>query len=395
MVGRGFINIVLGLWLLSAPATFGYTSDHLVMSDWICGVLAIIFGFLSIRHPLLAWVTGFIGLWLQFAPLVFWAPEAACYINDTLVGVLLMVFSFVVGGYPGVRTSDGPEIPPGWSFNPSSYPQRIPIIALNFCCWFIARYLAAFQLGYHDTAWDPVFGEGTFHVLTSTVSKSFPVSDAGMGAMAYTLEALLGFGDTRRWHTKPWLVFFFGILVVPVSSISIMLIILQPTVVGAWCFLCIVTAILMLFMIPFALDEVVAVLQTLRRARKDGRSLWKSFWTGVPFDKGPVDERTPDLDAPLRELLPSMKWGISVPWNLALSVLCGLAGIYMADYIPSALIIVFSVVSTSEVARFLRYVNILLGIWLVFSHPILGVAVIALAFRKGPIKEKYGTIASR
>ena len=43
ITARGFVNIVLGLWLLSAPATFGYTSNHLVMSDWICGILAIFF----------------------------------------------------------------------------------------------------------------------------------------------------------------------------------------------------------------------------------------------------------------------------------------------------------------------------------------------------------------
>src|SRR3546814_13437912 len=87
---------------------------------------------------------------------------------------------------------EGPEIPLGWSYNPSTWVQRAPIIALGLFGFFISRYLAAFQLGHIDSAWDPFFGAGTAQILTSDVSKMFPASDAGLGAVVYSLEVLMG-----------------------------------------------------------------------------------------------------------------------------------------------------------------------------------------------------------
>lgn len=54
--------------------------------------------------------------------------------------------------------------------------------------WMVSRYMTVFQMGYIDEIWDPFFGEGTRLVLNSDLSHAFPVSDAGIGAMAYTLE---------------------------------------------------------------------------------------------------------------------------------------------------------------------------------------------------------------
>jgi len=388
---RGFLNAAFGVWLISSPFTFGYQSQNLVQSDIVCGILAIILGLLTVHFPLFAWGTALVGLWLQLAPLIFWAPEAASYLNDTFIGLLLLVFSFVIPDTPGTRISRGAEVPPGWSYNPSSYLQRIPIIFLNLCCWLIARYLTAYQLGFIDHVWDPFFGTQTVAVLTSDVSRAFPVADAGLGATAYLLEALFGFGSTRRWHTMPWFVLLFGVLAIPVSCISIVLIILQPTVVGAWCGLCLVTAVLMLFIIPLTVDEVCATLQFMKHSRIKGHSHWKTFWGGTSVAAGSDDPRTPSYRASYRKLFKAMCWGVSIPWNLALSALLGAGAMFMGDYIQGALITVFSVTAWGEVTRMFRHVLVLLGIWLCFSNPILGVAAIALSIPKGKIKEKYGT----
>jgi hypothetical protein len=335
-------------------------------------------------------VGGAIGLWLELAPLIFWAPEAATYINDTFIGMLFLLFSFVIPDTPGAPQSDGAEVPPGWSYNPSSYLQRIPVIALNIVCWLIARYLAAYQLGYITEVWDPFFTPGTVAVLTSKVSQSFPVSDAGLGATAYLLEALFGFGDTRRWHTMPWFVLFFGILAVPVSCVSIVLILLQPTVVGAWCTLCLVTAFLMLFIVPLAIDEVLATLQFMKKARQEGHPLWRTFW-GMPLVvPGPPDPRVPPYNAPYRKLFDAMRFGLSMPWNLALAIAVGLLAIWQNNPVLGALITVSAVISSAEVIRFLRYVITALGVILCMHHLALGILAILLSLRKGPIKERYG-----
>lgn len=388
---RGFLNAAFGFWLISSPFTFAYQSEQLIWSDVICGILAIIFGLLTVHFPLFAWATALVGLWLQLAPLFFWAPEAASYINDTFIGLLLLVFSFIIPNTPGARESRGAEVPPGWSYNPSSYLQRVPVIFLNIVCWLIARYLAAYQLGFIDHVWDPFFGSETIDVLTSKVSQAFPVPDAGLGATAYLLEALFGFGATRRWHTMPWFVMFFGILAIPVSCVSITLIILQPTVVGAWCGPCLVIALLMLLIIPFTVDEVCATLQFMKHSRKKGHSLWKTFWGGTSIAPGSADPRTEPFNASYPQIFKAMCWGITIPWNLALTAAIGIVAMSQQAFIPGALIIVFSVIAWGEVARMFRYAIIPLGIWLCFSNPLLGIAAIALALRKGKIKEKYGT----
>lgn len=61
------------------------------------------------------------------APLLFWAPDAATYANDTLVGALLVGFGFLI---PMSMPMHGPEVPQGWSYNPSAWSQRAPNIGL-------------------------------------------------------------------------------------------------------------------------------------------------------------------------------------------------------------------------------------------------------------------------
>jgi type IV secretory pathway VirB3-like protein len=70
----------------------------------------------------------------------------------------------------------------------------------------------------------------------------------------------------------------FGIATGPLGMISVLLIILQPIVVGAWCTLCIVTAIISIVMISPAMDELLASLQYLQRVKREGYSVWKAFW---------------------------------------------------------------------------------------------------------------------
>lgn len=169
--------------------------------------------------------------------------------------------------------------PPGWDYNPSTWSQRWPLILISFIGFQIASYLGLFQLGMIDSVWDPFFGSGSEKVLTSEVSRALPIPDAVLGAFSYLLDAVTGIiGGTRRWKTKPWIVVLFGIATGPLGLISVLLIILQPIVVGAWCTLCIVTAIISIVMISPAMDELLASLQYLQRVKREGYSVWKAFW---------------------------------------------------------------------------------------------------------------------
>ena len=58
----------------------------------------------------------------------------------------------------------------------------VPMYLNQFTALYVSRYLAAYQLGHTGNAWDPFFGDGTEIIITSDVSKAWPVPDAGLGA---------------------------------------------------------------------------------------------------------------------------------------------------------------------------------------------------------------------
>ncbi|MDP8931947.1 MAG: vitamin K epoxide reductase family protein [Actinomycetota bacterium] len=169
--------------------------------------------------------------------------------------------------------------PPGWSVNPSAWKERLPIVALGFVGFVIAMYLTAFQYGWVGTVWEPFFGDGSRQILTSRVSHIFPIKDAALGAIGYLTDVVTGslYGQDR-WRTQPWMVIIFGIAVGPLGAGSVVLVILQPVLIGNFCTLCLVTALISVSMIGPAMDEVLASLQFVRRAVDEGRSWWDVFW---------------------------------------------------------------------------------------------------------------------
>lgn len=183
-----------------------------------------------------------------------------------------------------------PHPPRPWSYNPSSWSQRIRIALIALVATFIALYLGLYQWGVIKTVWDPLFGDGTKNVLTSDLSHEFTkwirVPDAILGVFAYLSDAVFALaGSERRWQDRPWLVILFGIDVIPVGMVSITLVVLQGLVVKYWCFLCLITASISLLLIFLAYDEVTSSFIYLYEVKK--RSDWKTVWWaawGYPSD---------------------------------------------------------------------------------------------------------------
>ena len=175
---------------------------------------------------------------------------------------------------------------PPWDYNPSSWKQRLPICALALLATAIASYMALYQWRLIPDVWDPVFGDQTRKVLDSEVSERMRswlrIPDAALGAIGYLSEVILGFaGSTRRWQDRPWMVILFGIDVIPLGIVSVVLVVLQGTVVGSWCFLCLVTAAISLLLVFVAYDEVWSCILFLHRVWKRTHSpkiLWDTFW---------------------------------------------------------------------------------------------------------------------
>lgn len=437
--------VILGVWMVASPLTFDYGKSvvepsggrdvwlslgeriaAMKWSDIISGFLLVFFGWRSLtpNRPYSVWICCFIGIWISMAPLIFWAPTAVAYLNGTLVGALVIALTILIPGMPNMimYMKMGAEVPKGWSYNPSSWPQRWIMIVLGFVGWIVSRYLGAFQLGYIDYVWDPFFGDSSMEVLNSNMSHSLPISDGALGSLAYTFEFLMGFmGSPSRWRTMPWMVAVFGILVIPLGLVHIFLVISQPLVVGAWCTFCLLAAAIMLPMIPLETDEVIAMGQHMVKAKRRGDSLWEVFWKGgKPFEQN-KDERSPELmefpKSPWKVYIASI-WGMSFPWTLILSTLLGIwlmfapaafgIGIEATaadiNHLGGALIVVTSVICMGEVVRMGRFFNILLGLvvavapWFVqdsnlmlnISGAVVGLIVAALSIPLGPKTETYG-----
>lgn len=425
-----FLNIGLGAWMMTAPVLLGYAgANGMTISDVAAGLLVMVGSFLALswRAALVRWGVAAVAAWIMTAPLVFWTESAAAYLNGTLAGALIFALAVCVRPAPGVGTmaaTTGPTVPPGWDYSPSDWTQRMPIIALAFIGLFVSRYLAAYQMGHVDGVWEPFFTgsasdpqNGTEEIITSDVSRAWPVPDAGLGALTYLLEILIGFiGSARRWRTMPWLVLIFGIMIVPLGVVSITFIIIQPILLDTWCTLCLITAAAMLIQIPYAVDELIATCQFLRRRKRAGAPLLRVFLTG-DTDDGPDDRADESFERPVSAVVKDMfGGGVGVTWGLTASILIGLWLMFTrltlgtegtlanTDHLIGALVVTIAVSAMAESIRAARFLNVCLGAalvicafvmeatWLQSGADILaGLLLIAVSIPRGPVRHSYGS----
>lgn len=271
--------LMLGAWLILGPAALGQHDPALVLSDLAAGVVLVALGLSFAPHRgWVPWGAAITGVWLLLAPGVLWASSPVAYASDTLIGTLVVVLSVVM---PRSIPTSGPEIPPGWSYNPSGWRQRATVVALALVGFAAAAYMAAYQLGYIAVLSDPFFGDGTQQLLDRWGSHSL-VPVAGLGASVYLFEALIAAtGNSQRWRTMPWMVALFGIIAFAVAATATTLAILPGFRTGAWCTPCLVAGTAALLMLPLTGAEMMAMFQFLVESGKGGAPLWHTFWYGL------------------------------------------------------------------------------------------------------------------
>ena len=177
----------------------------------------------------------------------------------------------------------GLDTPPGWSYNPSAWSERRPVLGLALAGFGIATYLGLYQLDVVQRVWEPFFGEGSYRILKeSSIAHLLPVPDAVLGAVVYLLDATAGaVGGRARWKTMPWIVLLLGMIAAGLAVGGVLLTILQPVLFHAYCTLCLGSAACSILMLGFVMAEVLAALQFLKREREQGRSAWHAL-LGTP-----------------------------------------------------------------------------------------------------------------
>ena len=426
-----FANIGLGTWLVTQPALIAVAEPALRTAEIALGVGVMLFAALALSWRLQwsRWVCAGLGALVMAAPFLFATANAAAYLSDTLVGGL--IFGFAVCTKPDIGPSPlaalkGPEIPVGWNYNPSTWMQRLPIIALAVVGLYVSRYLAAYQLGHVDHVFEPFFQgspadpkNGTEEIITSWVSEAWPVSDAAVGGYTYALEILTGLvGSRARWRTMPWLVVLFGLMIAPLGVVSIFFIIIQPILLGTWSTLALLAATAMLVQIPYSLDELLASVQFVRRRVRAGSRFFTVALRGDTDEttRAKTSRATDELDAPPTALIKdALRGGVNLPWNLVLAGVVALSLLFTrlflnadgslanAHHLLGALVLTVLSIAAAEVARPARYLNVALGAALVVVPFVYaadtvqaaftvaaGVAIAALSIPRGRIHNRYG-----
>ncbi|HET9846471.1 MAG TPA: vitamin K epoxide reductase family protein [Nitrospira sp.] len=300
--------------------------------------------------------------------------------------------TYVTSGPPRGADSD---IPIGWTYNPSSWFERLWLVAVALVGFAVSGYLALYQLGYFSEVWEPFFGTGSADVLHSALSRVLPIPDAALGAAAYVADGITGvIGARDRWRSMPWMVILFGLAVGPLGLVSILLVIAQPVVLHAWCTLCLVSALISLIMIGPAMDEVLASLQFLRRSHERNLPLWKVFWHGaqemydIPNSSAPQIQRDHTYSRSVAGTSGSVaatsvrSEGHGV-WTQLLVAAVGIGIMALPDVmsyqgperlndqIVGPLIVSAAMIAAAETTRAVRWVNVVLGCWLVIAPVIL------------------------
>lgn len=179
--------------------------------------------------------------------------------------------------------ASGAEIPPGWDYNPSSWEERLPLLALALLGVAVSVYLTLFQVGAISQMWDPIFGSASSAAVThSPISRLLPIPDASLGALAYLAEVVAGaLGGPARWRTFPIAVLLYGLVALGLGVVSTLLLITQGAVVHAWCLLCLCSAALSLTILGAGFGEMLAALQHLKDATRHHESLPRAL-LGLP-----------------------------------------------------------------------------------------------------------------
>ena len=147
-----------------------------------------------------------------------------------------------------------------------------------------------------------------------------------------------------------------------------------------------------------------------------GRSFWRSFLMGDALP-GSGQDKTPGFDSEIAKAITSAARGNTIPWTLVASAAIGVwlmfsrvvfgtaASMADSDHLVGALVITVAVMAMAEVARPLRFINVLFGLWLIASPWLLvgenlgaavagvvtGIALIGLSLPRGKRSvEHYG-----
>lgn len=306
--------------------------------------------------------------------------------------------------------------PPGWSYNPSTWRERGPLLALAGIGLLISVVLTAYQIGLLPEPWDPIFGPASSaRVLHSPIAELLPVPDASLGALGYAAEIILGaIGGRARWRTAPGIVLLFGLVALGLGLVSMLLLVLQGSVVHSWCALCLASAAISIFVLSMEPGEALATAQQVKRAHASGLAWWPALLGQAPWLTEPKESDCARAIGPDKRTDATSGSAISL-WAQIISLLLGVWLLIAPDALGygdpartveraiAPVVIVVAAVALRQVTRPVRRLNALTGLALllapwVFAYAsipaivnsiLAGMALLGLAFAGNGAQDEW------
>lgn len=312
--------------------------------------------------------------------------------------------------------ANGRQIPPGWSYNPSAWRERWPLLVLAAVGFLAALYTALSQLGVFPTMWDPFFGSASSYAVThSALSRLLPIPDGVFGVFGYLLDLIFGsLGGEDRWRSRPWVVLIFAIVVVVLGIISLVLTITQGAVIGQWCTVCLISAAVSTLILGMGIGEALATLQYLSRVFMElgVPAAWRALWgIGRARRRDPEEAGwAPAIATPRRNAPPDVaRWLQIVASALGIWLMVSPAVLPSTPQgagvarIGGPLAIWVGVLALRGVTRPFRALNVATGMFLaitpwvvsntgplILSTVLVGWALIVISLPRGAVRERTG-----
>jgi uncharacterized membrane protein len=307
-------------------------------------------------------------------------------------------------------------IPPGWSYNPSAWRERWPLIVLAAIGLLAALYTALSQLGVFPTMWDPFFGGASSYAVThSAISRLLPVPDGVFGVIGYLCDLIFGaLGGEDRWRSRPWTVLIFAVVIVALGIVSLVLTILQGAVIGQWCTVCLISAAASTLILGLGVGEALASLQYLARVFLElgFSAAWRVLWGMGDMRRRDPQEAgwAPAITTARRNMAPDI-----ARWLQIIAIALGVWLLVSPAVLPSTgpgaavariggpLAIWVGVLALRGVTRPFRALNVLTGMFLaitpwvvsntsplILSTVLVGWALIIIALPRGAVRQRTG-----
>jgi hypothetical protein len=93
----GWINLVLGLWLIASPFVIGFAGTGLSRNNVIFGIIIAILSLFQISSPSESawsgWLNALFGLWMLVSPFILGFANIGALWNGIILGIVVSVLA--------------------------------------------------------------------------------------------------------------------------------------------------------------------------------------------------------------------------------------------------------------------------------------------------------------